>query len=125
MVYSGIFCTVEEVQDKVGEGGNVTYNVETFINRAVTQAESQINVEAEFNYSDTGVFAALPAGTKNILTIAAASWAAIKVMEADLTGWSARERETKLDVLNNDYEKAIAKLKDKEDVKTFIQTGEV
>ena len=75
----------------------------------MTEAESLINAICNFNWSDA--FAALDVDVKGALKMAASCLAAQDVISYDTTGMSKREAETRLDVLESKYGKAIAELK--------------
>ena len=117
MADTGIFATTTEVQYKAGANASTVSNTEAYINNFMTQAESMINIETEFNWSDN--YAALNVDVKGILKMAASAKAAMMVINYDLTGFSARERETMLDILKDEYNMAIKLLRD-QDVKTFM-----
>jgi len=118
MVDTGIFATTAEVQYKVGANASTTYNAETYINSFMTQAESRINVETEFNWSD--VYTSLNVDVKGVLKDAASNLAAIYVLNADPSTLAPREYETRIDVLTNEYEKCVKLLRDKTSKKEFI-----
>ena len=121
MADTGIFCTTAEVQRKVGANASATSNVEAFINDFVSQAESLINCETRFNWSDN--YAALDLDVKAILKMAASSKAAMLVIQYDMSGYTGkREAETMLDVLIDEYNKAIKLLRDQE-VKKFMSAA--
>lgn len=109
MADTGIFATTAEVQRKVGANASSTANAEAYINDFMTQAESLINTEAKFNFSDT--YSTLNADVRGILKMAASSKAAMWVINYDMTGLSLAEAQTRLDVLNNDFVKAMTLLK--------------
>jgi len=111
MADTGIFATTAQVQSKVGANASAVSNTEAYINDYMLQAESLINATCRFNFSDA--YAALDADVKSLLTVAASAKAAMWVLAYDPSGIPRIEFETRLDVLNNDYTDAIAKLKDK------------
>jgi len=108
----GIFATTAEVQAKAGAGASTTYNVESYINQFMTEAESYINNVCEYNFSDN--FATLNVDTKNILQEWAASLAAMQVIQCDLSTFSSLAlAQTKLNVLYTRARECEALLKDK------------
>jgi len=120
MADTGIFATTAEVQAKVGANMSATYNVEAYINQFMAEAESYINAECRYNYSDA--YAGLNADVKAILKMVASSLAAMDVIQADPSGVSRAEYETRLDVLNYKVEIGIKQLKEKQ-TQTFINNA--
>ena len=118
MVYTGTFCTEEEIQDV--EGANVSSAVdEAFHNRQVAQAESLINARTRVNWHD--IYGTLDADTKQILAEVAASIAGSKGISYDMSGYSSRaEAETMLDLNNNVINRGLQILKEQA-VKDFIK----
>lgn len=111
MADTGIFATTAEVQRKVGANASTTANVEAYINQFIAEAESLINVTTRVNWSD--LYSSLNADVKSILKMAASNLAAMMVINYDLSNFPGqREIETRLDVLQNGYDMAIAQLKD-------------
>lgn len=120
MADTGIFATTAEVQRKAGANANVVSNTEIFINDFMTQAESLINAKTRKNWSDA--YSTLNVDVKGILKMAASARAAMMVIQYDMSGFASRtEAETMLDVLDDEYNKAIAELKRKE-VETFMES---
>jgi len=112
MVYTGVFATLLEVQYKAGANASTVSNTETYINSYMAQAESQINAETGYNWSDA--YAGLNADVKAILSLAASNLAAMYVIQYDMGTFNSRdEAETMLDVLYDGYKAAIKTLRDK------------
>ena len=108
---TGIFATTAEVQYKTGANASSVSNVEAYINSFMTQAESEINTLSQFNWSDA--YSGLNVDVKGILKLAASSRAAMWVIQYDMSGFSSRaEAELRLDVLNDDYQRALSLLRD-------------
>jgi len=108
----GVFATTAEVQNKAGANASATANVESYINDFIAQAESQINADVTYNFSD--VYATLNADIRDILKLAASNLAAMYVINFDMSGFTSRlEAQTMLDVLWNGYQNAIKVLKEK------------
>ena len=119
MADTGIFATTAEVQRKAGANASSTSNVEAYINDFMTQAESKINAETGYNWSDA--YSALNVDVKGILKEAASNLAAMYVIQYDMSGFQTREHaETSLDVLYTLYREAIKILRDKAQ-QDFIQ----
>ena len=121
MADTGIFATTAEVQRKTGANASSVSNVEAYINDFMTQAESKINADTTYNWSDA--YAALNADVKGILKLAASNLAAMYVINYDMSGFTSRaEAQTMLDVLWNGYISAINILNQKQK-QTFIQNA--
>lgn len=112
MADTGIFATTAEIQDKAGANAISTYTAETYTNRFIAQAESLINVESGYNWSD--VYSSLNADVKKILTLAASNKAAQYCILASTNGFlSEAQVQTVLQTLEGDYDKCIALLRKK------------
>lgn len=119
MADTGIFATTAEVQQKVGAGASATSNTEAFINSFMFQAESYINSQTRFNFSDA--YAGLNDDTKGILQECATCIAAIYVISYDLSGYDSRiEAEDIINVLRDAYLRDLKLLRDKK-VSDFIR----
>lgn len=118
MVDTGIFATTAEVQRKVGANASATANVETYINDFMTQAESRINVESEYNWSDD--YTTLNVDVKGILKEAASNLAAIYVLNYDPKLFSSSVYANKINVLLTTYQDCIKLLREKDKAQIFI-----
>lgn len=115
MADTGIFATTAEVQRKAGANASTVSNVEAYINDFMTQAESRINTESGYNWSDA--YSGLNADVKGLLKECASNLAALYVIQYDMSGFSSlEEAQTMLDVLWNGYRTALASLKEKKNV---------
>jgi hypothetical protein len=117
MVDTGIFCTTAEVQYKAGANASATANVEAYINNFVTQAESRINAECHYNFSDS--YAGLNVDVKGILKEAASSLAATYVINYDLGSIGTTEAKARVDILMYHYGGCI-KLLQQQLIKDFV-----
>ncbi len=115
MADEGIFATTAQVQALVGANASATYNAEAYINTYMYMTESYINDEVQGNYSDD--YAGLDTDVKGILTLAAASYAAIMVINADTTGLSNAEARLRINVLLDMHIKMMNILKEKDNQK--------
>jgi|TARA_Y100000296_G_scaffold85616_1_gene122068 hypothetical protein len=119
MADTGIFATTAEVQRKAGANASSTSNVEAYINDFMTQAESLINAQTRTNWSD--LYSGLNVDVKGILKMAASAWAAMKVINYDMSGFTSRvEAETMLDVLRDEFVNCMKTLEDMK-VRQFIK----
>jgi hypothetical protein len=110
MVDTGIFATTAEVQYKAGANANPTANVEAYINSFMTQAESRINVDTHFNWSDA--YGALNVDVKGILKEAASNLAATYVINYSLSSIGIEEAKARVDILMYHYTSCIKTLID-------------
>lgn len=115
----GIFATTEEVQYKSGANANTTASSETYINNFMLQAESRINVESEYNWSD--VYDNINGDVKGILTEAASNLAAIYVINYDPNAWTIATATFKINVLKTEYQDCIKLLRETDKAQIFIQ----
>ena len=114
----GIFATTAEVQRKATARASAVSNVEAYINDYMAQAESLINVDTEYNWSDN--YAVLNADVKGILKLAASAKAAMYVISYDTSGFNSNGEATLvLNLLDNEYRAAITILR-KMDPKDFM-----
>lgn len=119
MTYSGIFATLLQVQYKAGANASAISKAEIYVNSYMTEAESYINAQTRFNFSD--VYGTLNADTKGILQEAASNIAAIYVIQFDLSGFTSRiEAEDMINVLRDAYLRDLQLLRDKK-VTDFIR----
>ena len=112
MADTGIFATTAEVSRKAGANASATSNVEAYINQFMTEAESWINMEARFNFSDA--YSGLNADTKGLLKDCASCLAAIMVIQYDMSGFDSRiEAESMVNILRDRANSIMKSLKDK------------
>lgn len=119
MADTGIFATTLEVQEKAGANASAVANTEAYINSYMSQAESQINVDSEFNWSD--VYDTLNVDVKKILTKSAAALAAIEVINYDPDAWSIETASFKRDTLYVIYLDTIRMLRETDKNQIFIR----
>ena len=116
---TGIFATTAEVLRKAGANASAVSGVEGYINDYMTQVESLINAESEYNWSDA--YAALNVDVKGILKMAASARAAIMVINYDPNKWTISTATFKINVLYTEYEDCIKKLRETDKASIFIQ----
>jgi len=113
------FATTTEVQRKSGAHASIVSNTATYIDDYLEQAESLINAQTRTNWTD--LYAGLNADVKGILKMAASAWAAMKVINYDMSGYSSRvEAETMLDVLRDEFVQCMKTLDDA-NVRQFVE----
>lgn len=118
MADTGIFATTAEVQYKVGANASSVANTETYINNFMTQAESRINAESEYNWSD--VYSTLNVDVKGVLKEAASNLAALYVINYDPNAWTISTATFKINVLYTAYQDCIKLLREKDKAQIFI-----
>jgi len=97
MAHTGIFATSDEILVKAGANYNVLIT-EARINALCLQAESALNTESRFNWSDA--YAALDADVKGILAEYESDFVAFYIISFDASGYTSRtESQTMLDCL--------------------------
>ena len=112
MVDVGIYTKNADIQALAGINAGTTAKATAATDVYVLNVEAMINIKTGYDWS-----AAVTEGTildsllKAALTQVGAARCAMKVINADLSGFSARERETSLDFLNSLYDEGIEVLK--------------
>jgi len=119
----GIYTKNADIQALAGVNAGATAKATAATDVYVLNVEAMINIETLYDWSaaiTTGGI--VDAGLQPFLKMAGASKCAMVVVNADLTGFSARERETTLDFLNSQYDACIKILQDTN--KTAFLRGE-
>lgn len=112
MVDVGIYTKNADIQALAGVNAGTDAKATTATDVYVLNVESIINIKTGYDWSAaTTAGSIIDAGLKFALVQAGASRCAMMVINADPTGYSARERETSLDYLNLLYDEAIEILK--------------
>ena len=81
MAFTGITATEAEIDQKSGANVSSSYT-DTMKTQALLQAESSLNAETEYNWSDA--FAALNADVKSIVTAITSAIVAIEAIRYDM-----------------------------------------
>ena len=108
----GIYTKNADIQALAGINAGTDAKALTATDVYVLNVEGAINAETWYDWSAAWTATTLDSSLKLALTMAGASRCAMIVVNADPTGYSARERETTLDFLNSLYANAIRILKD-------------
>ena len=120
----GIYTKNADIQALAGVNAGTTAKAITATDVYVLNVEAQINVDTLYDWSAAitagGI---LDAALQLILKMTGEAKCAMIVINADPTGYSARERETSLDFLNSIYESNIKILQEK-DKTAFIRNEE-
>ena len=101
MADNGIFATNADYLKVIGENVNATYSAVAYTDLYSLMAEAHINDVCKYNFSATGVYAALTSGVKEILQRWVTALVAQYVIMADMTGSQLAELQTRLSWLND------------------------
>ena len=111
MAFTGITATEAEIDQKSGAGVSASFT-DTMKTQSLLQAESYLNVETGYNWSDA--FSSLNADVKYLVTAFTSSWVALDAINYDTSGYlGPREAETMMDVLSNIMRITLKTLSDK------------
>lgn len=124
MAHTGVYATLAQYQAKCGANVAAATAVEAWANQVINEAESLINTVSRHVYAvDAAAFAALPAGTRLILTEVTTSLAAVSAIIYDMSPFTSRvEAEDMINVLRDAALRGLAVLRDQKAV-TFVQSG--
>ena len=119
MAFTGITATEAQIDQKSGANVSTDFT-DTMKTQALLMAESYLNGETMYNWSDW--FATSPnVDVKSIITSVTASLVAMDAINYNMSGFTSRsEAQTMLDVLNDKVIKGIETLKEMKN-KDFIQ----
>jgi hypothetical protein len=108
---AALFCSGSNVVKKAGIHVNSTVSGADYTNEFIIQAEGYINAATRYNWNDK--FATLNTDVKGILEDTAACYAAIGLINADMSGYTSRvEAEDMINVLWAKVKQNIEVLKD-------------
>ena len=111
----GIYTKNVNIQALAGINAGTTAKATAATDVYVLAVEAAIDLETGYDWSSAWTDGSiLDATLRDILIQAGAAKCAMFVINADPTGYSARERETALDFLNTVYEDSIKIIKDKD-----------
>lgn len=119
MADEGILCTGVQVTAKAGLNASATALVEAALNSSIKMAEGMINSATEYNWNDD--YSTLNSDVQGILNDAAASLAAIDVINYDPTRWSVNVAAYKRDTLWTRYQEAVKILREIDKGAIFVQ----
>jgi hypothetical protein len=112
MAHTGKFATSDEILVKAGANVAGAGATEARINDLCAQAESLINVVAQFNFSDW--YNEANSDLRQLLAEAESNFVAIYLIMYDMSGYTSRvEAEDMINVLRDGLLRALALLKDK------------
>ena len=111
----GIYTKNADIQALAGVNAGTTAKATAATDVYVLNVEATIDLDTGYDWSSAWTAGTILDETlRDILTQAGAAKCAMCVVNADPTGYSARERETTLDFLNSLYNESIRIIKDKD-----------
>ena len=123
MAEEGTLAIREDVLKFAGANANTTATAEEYTNVYIKMAEGFVCVSARYDYVTN--YASVSAIGKEHLRIATAAYAAMKVIEYDMSGFTSKEEaQTMLDVLFSFVVEGVNLLRD-EKFRSFILKGDI
>ncbi len=121
----GIYTKNEDIQALAGVNAGTTAKAEAATDIYVLNVEAIIDVVTGYDWSSAITAGSIVDAALGLaLTQAGAARCAMMVVNADPTGYSARERETTLDFLNSLYDEAIKIITDKDGAALMRNEGQ-
>lgn len=122
MVDAGTLATTANIQYLAGANASATSKAEGYTNVYIKMAEAQLSSAARYDWVTN--YASISAIGKEILRDAAASYAAVKVISYDMSGFTSRQEAlTMVNILWAAFQKCITLLEKDNKYKDFILTG--
>ena len=116
----GIYTKNADIQARAGINANTTAKATAATDVYVLDVEAEVNDLTRTNWSDL-VTAGLNADTEGILREASASICAMKVIAADMSGFSSLlEAQSMVDILDSRSKIVIKALREDKEVRRFI-----
>ena len=113
-----VFCSLEDVQTKVGANASTISNVTSHIQQYVEDIQAYINVYCRFNFNDA--YSGLNQDVQALLRQVTTDLSAIYVINYDLSGFTAHEQiEDRINVLRDSAMRGLAVLREQAN-KDFI-----
>ena len=122
MTEAGVLAVNADVKEEAGVNANATYTAEAYTNKYIKKAEGKICLDTRYdwvtNYSSVSTIG------KEILRQAVSCLAAIKCINADMSGFTTRQEALiMINVLWAQYSEIVAKIVKDNNYKDFILTG--
>jgi hypothetical protein len=89
MAEEGTLCIRQDVLDECGANANSTYTAEAYTNRFIKKAEGKICAHSGYDWVTN--YASVSTIGKELLRDATASYAAIKCIKQDMSGFTSRQ----------------------------------
>lgn len=123
MAEEGTLAVREDVLKYAGANANSTYTAEAYTNIYIKMAEGVICLETRYDWVTN--YASISTIGKEALTDAVAAYAAIKVIEADMSGYTSRQEALiMINILWAKYREVVSLLLKDDKYKEFILSGE-
>ena len=116
----GIYIKNADIKKKAGVNANATSVTVTETDLIVLNYEAMINIATRFNWSAAVTAGSLDVSVLGALTHVGACWIGGDIVHDDMSGFTSRsEAQTMLDWLNNEVNRGLSFLRDKQ-VQTFM-----
>jgi hypothetical protein len=123
MVEAGTLCTNSNVKYYAGANASATSYAEAYTNVYIKEAEGFVCASSRYDWVTN--YASVSAIGKEVLRKATAAYAAIMVINYDMSGFTSRlEAQTMLDILWSMVVEAVNLLRD-ENFRNFVLSGAV
>lgn len=123
MTEAGTLAVNADVVEEAGANANATYTAEAYTNKYIKKAEGKICLDTRYDWVTN--YASVSDIGKEILRQAVSCLAAIKCINADMSGFTSRqEAVVMINVLWAQYDEIVAKIVKDANYKNFILTGE-
>lgn len=123
MAEEGTLCTNADVAEEAGAKANPTYTAEAYTNKYIKKAEGKLCLDTRYDWVTN--YASVSTIGKEILRQAVSCLAAVKCINADMSGFISRQEALiMINVLWAQYSDIVAKIVKDNNYKDFILTGE-
>ena len=122
MVEAGTLAINDNVLKKAGANHNTTYSAEAYTNVFILLGEGKLCLDTRYDWVTN--YASVSAIGKEILREAVASYVAIDVINADMSGFTSRQEAIQMiNVLWAKYTDIVKRIVEDNKYKDFILTG--
>lgn len=122
MAEEGTLCINADVLKKAGANASTTATAEAYTNVYIKMAEAQLSASARYDWVTN--YASVSTIGKQILKDAASSYAAVQVINYNMSGFTSRQEALAMvNILWAGFQKCIALLERDNKYKDFILTG--
>jgi hypothetical protein len=122
MVEEGTLCVNADVKEEAGANANATYTAEAYTNKYIKKVEGKLCLDTRFDWVTN--YASVSTIGKAVLRQAVSCLAAVKCINADMSGFSSRQEALiMINVLWAQYSEIVAKIVKDNNYKDFILTG--
>lgn len=122
MAEAGTLAVNADVVEEAGANANSTYTAEAYTNKYIKKAEGKICLDTRYDWVTN--YASVSTIGKEVLRQAVSCLAAIKCINADMSGFTSRQEALiMVNILWAQYSEIIAKIVKDNNYKDFILTG--